>query len=76
MKEIGGLLRELNKQGMSIVLVEQNVSIALDISHSYLLNMGALAAKGVTKELGNDPRVKEIYIGEIRTGIGKATFIA
>lgn len=72
-KEIGDVLRELNKQGISIMLVEQNVSIALDISHyAYLLDMGVVAVEGITKELGNDPRVKEIYLGEIKTRMGKA----
>jgi ABC-type uncharacterized transport system ATPase subunit len=34
--------------------------------------MGVVAVEGITKELGNDPRVKEIYLGEIKTRMGKA----
>lgn len=72
-KEIGDVIRELNVEGISVLLVEQNISIALDIAnYAYLLNMGVVASEGTTKDLANEPKVKEIYLGEIKTKMGKA----
>lgn len=72
-KEIGDVIRELNVEGISVLLVEQNISIALDIAnYAYLLNMGVVASEGTTKDLANEPKLKEIYLGEIKTKMGKA----
>jgi branched-chain amino acid transport system ATP-binding protein len=66
-EEIGDVLREINKEGLSVLLVEQNASIALSITHyGYLLNMGIIALEGKAQELVDDPRVKEVYLGEIK----------
>jgi ABC-type branched-subunit amino acid transport system ATPase component len=63
-KEIFNVLKELNQLGQSIVLVEQNVRQALQISHqAYVLENGELTLAGVGKELLEDPRIIQAYLG-------------
>ncbi len=63
-KEIFNVLKELNQLGQSIVLVEQNVRQALQISHqAYVLENGELTLEGVGEELLEDPRVIQAYLG-------------
>lgn len=57
-------IRELNKQGMTILLVEQNALLALDVAHrGYVLETGSIALSGDAKELAQNPQVKEVYLG-------------
>ncbi|MFH1138282.1 MAG: ABC transporter ATP-binding protein [Pseudomonadota bacterium] len=64
MYELFRTLRELNEQGMTILLVEQNARIALKFSHrAYLLDTGAVTAEGPSKDLMDDPEVKKAYLG-------------
>ncbi len=57
-------IRELNEQGMTILLVEQNALLALDVANrGYVLETGVIALAGDAKELANDPQVKEVYLG-------------
>jgi len=57
-------IRELNEQGMTILLVEQNALLALDVAdRGYVLETGAIALAGDAKELANNPQVKEVYLG-------------
>ena len=54
----------LNKEGLSILLVEQNSNLALEIAdRGYVLEMGAVALSGNAGELSADPRVLEAYLG-------------
>jgi len=66
-QSISNTLQELNKrEGLSILLVEQNTVIALNTArYVYLLEKGAVALHGRTEEVKNDPKVKEIYLGEV-----------
>ena len=66
-QSISNTLQELNKrEGLSILLVEQNAVIALNAArYVYLLEKGAVALHGRTEEVKNDPKVKEIYLGEV-----------
>jgi branched-chain amino acid transport system ATP-binding protein len=51
-------------EGVSVLLVEQNASAALDISHyAYVLETGRLALEGPAAEVANDERVKKAYLG-------------
>lgn len=64
-KEVGSILSHLNQEGLPIVLVEQNTSLALATAdYAYVLNMGEIAAEGDTEDLVDNPKVKEIYLGE------------
>lgn len=58
-------IREINQQGVTILLVEQNVRAALQLAHrAYVLETGRLALEGAAEELRRDPRVRKAYLGE------------
>jgi branched-chain amino acid transport system ATP-binding protein len=56
---------EINKsQGITILLVEQNANLALEISHyAYVLETGRVAMEGLSKELRTQPQLKAVYLG-------------
>jgi branched-chain amino acid transport system ATP-binding protein len=55
----------INREGTTILLVEQNANAALRHSHrAYVLETGSIVMQGPSQELANDPRVKEAYLGE------------
>ncbi len=56
---------EINReQGLTILLVEQNANLALDVSsYAYVLETGKILFEGPSAELKNDPQVKECYLG-------------
>jgi branched-chain amino acid transport system ATP-binding protein len=64
-QEIGRLIEEINKaQGLSIVLVEQNASLALRLCHyAYVLENGRIALSGAGSELANSEYVQRAYLG-------------
>jgi branched-chain amino acid transport system ATP-binding protein len=56
---------EINKQGTTILLVEQNAAMALAVAHrGYVLETGAIALTGTAKELAGNPEVRRAYLGE------------
>jgi branched-chain amino acid transport system ATP-binding protein len=56
---------EINKEGTTILLVEQNANAALKHSHrGYVLETGCIVMEGPSEKLADDPRVKEAYLGE------------
>jgi branched-chain amino acid transport system ATP-binding protein len=55
----------INKEGTTILLVEQNANAALRHSHrAYVLETGTIVMEGPSAQLAADPRVKEAYLGE------------
>lgn len=57
-------LKRLNEEGMTILLVEQNASLALNLAHrGYVLDTGNIVAEGTSAELINNPDVKKAYLG-------------
>lgn len=55
----------ISKEGVTILLVEQNANIALKHSHrAYVIESGSIEFAGTSAELRNDPRVKAAYLGE------------
>lgn len=57
-------IQNLNKEGKTILLVEQNARIALQIAHrAYVLQTGQLTLSGDAKELASRPEVQEAYLG-------------
>ncbi|HKS17210.1 MAG TPA: ABC transporter ATP-binding protein [Planctomycetota bacterium] len=59
------VVRELNQQGMSILLVEQNARLALKLAHrGYVMETGEITMAGPAAELLQDPKVKDAYLGE------------
>lgn len=58
--------REINKAGVSVVIVEQNARRALQIcDRGYVLDQGRNAYTGTGRELMNDPKVIELYLGTL-----------
>lgn len=58
--------REINKAGVSVVIVEQNARRCLQICHrGYVLDQGRNAYTGTGRELINDPKVIELYLGSL-----------
>ncbi len=57
-------IRALNRQGLTILLVEQNVAVSLKISqHGYVLENGRIVMSGAGPELLHDARVRQAYLG-------------
>ena len=64
-QEIFDIIQEVNKQGITILLVEQNAQMALSISdRAYVLETGHITIEGDAKALLNDERVKKAYLGQ------------
>jgi len=64
-REIGKIAVEINKQGTSILLVEQNARMALSLAHrGYVLETGNLVLQGRCEDLLDDERVKKAYLGQ------------
>ncbi len=63
-KEIFETIVKLNKQGVTILLVEQNAKMALSISdRSYVLETGKIVKSGNAKDLANNESIKKAYLG-------------
>lgn len=57
-------LMEINRTGLSILLVEQDVMTAFEIaSHGFVVETGRVSMVGTTAALGDDPRIREAYMG-------------
>jgi len=57
-------LKQLNEDGMTILLVEQNANLALKLAHrGYVMDTGNIVAEGTGAELLDNPEVKKAYLG-------------
>jgi branched-chain amino acid transport system ATP-binding protein len=66
-EQLVAALRTLNEQAMSILLVEQDVTTALDLCHTaYIMDMGRIVRTGNGAELLADPIVREAYLGVLQ----------
>jgi branched-chain amino acid transport system ATP-binding protein len=62
--ELFRTLKRLNEEGLTLLLVEQNASLALHLAHrGYVLDTGKIVASGTGAELLVDPEVKKAYLG-------------
>lgn len=62
--EIFEIIKEINKEGTSVLLVEQNANMALAISdYAYVLENGQVALEGKAKNLKNNDEVRRLYLG-------------
>ncbi|MBE6910638.1 MAG: ABC transporter ATP-binding protein [Ruminococcaceae bacterium] len=62
------IIREINRQGVTILLIEQNANMALKTADlAYVLETGRITMKGTGAELLADESVKEAYLGKKRT---------
>jgi branched-chain amino acid transport system ATP-binding protein len=63
--EISKIIQDINSEGMTIVLVEQNARVALRISNrAYALEVGSVILEGPSSELIDNTLVKQCYLGE------------
>jgi len=64
-KEVFRVICQINQEGTTILLIEQNAMAALNIAdYGYVLETGSIVLEGTGKDLLNDSRVKEAYLGE------------
>ena len=64
MRGIFEIIRQLKRDGVTILLVEQNARATLEVAdHGYVLETGDLVLQGPAAELAVDPRVIETYLG-------------
>jgi branched-chain amino acid transport system ATP-binding protein len=61
-----GAIRDVNARGTAVLLVEQNVAMALDIAHrAYLLEEGRIVADGSASEVREHPDLRRAYLGAL-----------
>ena len=63
-KEIFKIIRQVNRNGVTVLLVEQNAKMALDIANrAYVLETGTIKMEGEATELANNIEVRKAYLG-------------
>jgi branched-chain amino acid transport system ATP-binding protein len=63
-EQIFDAIQEINRQGTTILLVEQNAYMALQVAHrGYVLQTGQVVLQGSAAELRENPEVKRAYLG-------------
>jgi branched-chain amino acid transport system ATP-binding protein len=63
-EKIFGIIREIHRQGMTILMVEQNAHKALETAQrAYVLETGKIVLEGASKDLMNNPQVQRAYLG-------------
>jgi branched-chain amino acid transport system ATP-binding protein len=63
-ERIADVLREINRSGLAILLVEQDVVTAFELAdHAYVLETGRISVEGETATLADDPRIRHAYLG-------------
>jgi branched-chain amino acid transport system ATP-binding protein len=68
-EKIFEIVADIARQGVTILLVEQNARLALEFaSRGYVMESGAISLAGEAKALLADPRVREAYLGETAAG--------
>lgn len=64
-EDIFRVIKKINKEGVTVLLVEQNAKRALELAdYAYVLETGIISLQGTGEELMNDPRVQAAYLGE------------
>lgn len=67
--DIFEVIREINAEGTTVLLVEQNVRQAIKIAHyAYVMETGRIVLHGKAADIANDPRVLEAYLGGRKVG--------
>ena len=65
-QEIFDIIRNIHKEGMTILLVEQNAKLAMNVSHyTYVLEQGTIPIYGPSAVVREDPRVIKTYLGRL-----------
>jgi branched-chain amino acid transport system ATP-binding protein len=63
-KEIFKIVKRINEEGTTVLLVEQNANMALSVAHrGYVLETGEIVEQGTVSELQNNDKIRKIYLG-------------
>jgi len=66
-EQVFDIIQEINRQGTSIFMVEQNAAMALSIAHrAYVLQTGVVVLSGTAADLRENPSIREAYLGELQ----------
>ena len=58
------MIKKINEQGVTVLLIEQNANMALQVSQrAYVLENGLVSMSGKASDIANDPMVKKAYLG-------------
>ena len=64
-KNIFEIIKQLNKEGITVLLIEQNANMALKVAHlAYVLETGKITLKGTGRELLENPQIAAAYLGD------------
>ncbi|MBC2473100.1 ABC transporter ATP-binding protein, partial [Clostridium saccharobutylicum] len=64
-KELFGIIKRINEEGMTVLLIEQNANAALKIADiGYIMETGRITLSGSGKELLSNDEIKKAYLGE------------
>jgi branched-chain amino acid transport system ATP-binding protein len=64
-QEIFAQVRKINQQGVAVLVVEQNASVAMDVAtYGYVMENGSISIEGPVETLKADPRIQEAYLGD------------
>lgn len=68
-EEIFEIVKNINQQGTTVLLVEQNAYMALQIAHrAYVLETGRIVLSGTSAEVQANPQIRSAYLGEVEEG--------
>jgi branched-chain amino acid transport system ATP-binding protein len=63
-RDIFRVIKQINKEGTTILLVEQNAHMALEVAHrTYVLETGNIILEGPASEVAKNPKVIKAYLG-------------
>jgi len=69
-EQVFGIIQEINRQGTTIFMVEQNANMALSVAHrAYVLQTGQVVLSGTAAELRQNPSIREAYLGEMQVTV-------
>ena len=61
------IIQQINRQGTTIFMVEQNANLALSIAHrGYVLQTGKVVLSGSAQEMRRNPAIQEAYLGQLQ----------
>jgi len=68
-EQVFGIIQEINRQGTTVFMVEQNANLALSIANrAYVLQTGRVVLSGPARDLRRNPAIQEAYLGELQVG--------
>ena len=72
-EQVFDIIQEINRQGTTIFMVEQNAAMALSIAHrAYVLQTGVVVLSGTAADLRENPTIREAYLGELQVNAAAA----